>query len=398
MRLKRALFGLGFLLAPFAAQAAGTAGPLPPLNIDLAQTTVSGLSAGAYMAGQFHVAFSGEVRGAGLVAGGPYGCAEGSLLTALRRCMSTGLGDPDPAALFAAAEALAKAGAIDPLSNLADDRVYVFSGTSDRTVVPAVSARIAPFYALAGVPAAAIHVAADMAAGHGFITESGPVTCGDTAPPFVNGCKLDQAREILEFLHGPLQPAAATTTAPVAFDQTLYLRNPEPRGMATTGQVYIPAACAAGEACRVHIVFHGCLQNTETVEDAVTVGAGYNRWAETNHVVVLYPQAHASTTNPNACWDWWGYTGTGYATRHGAQMAAVQRMLLALAGRPAPSESETCAKHQAGNWTQWREGRAMLCGIGLCAAGSGDAIGSFIGTSTIYEEPQGFFTAEPCGG
>ena len=33
--------------------------PLPMLNVDLAQTTVSGLSSGAYMAGQFHIAYLG---------------------------------------------------------------------------------------------------------------------------------------------------------------------------------------------------------------------------------------------------------------------------------------------------------------------------------------------------
>ena len=96
MRLMRALLGFASLLLLLLAQYAGAAEPLPRLNVDLLQTTVSGLSSGAYMAGQFHVAFSGEVVGAGIVAGGPYGCAEGRLLTALRRCMSTGLGEPDP--------------------------------------------------------------------------------------------------------------------------------------------------------------------------------------------------------------------------------------------------------------------------------------------------------------
>ena len=154
----------------------------------------------------------------------------------------------------------------------------MFTGSADRTVLPAVGAKIAPFYALAGLPSAAIHVEATVPAGHGFATENGPVACGDTAPPFVNKCDLDQAREILDFVHGPLQPAAATTQAPMAFDQTRYLKSPEPRGMAETGWVYIPSACRAGEPCRVHIVFHGCLQNAEAVGDAVTVGTGYNRW------------------------------------------------------------------------------------------------------------------------
>lgn len=195
--------------------------------------------------------------GTGIVAGGPYGCAEGGLEAALQRCMMTGMGEPDPEALLAAATTLAKSGAIDPLANLTDDRVYVFSGTADHTVFAAVSAKIPPFYALAGLPAAALRFDGTMPAGHGFATEDGPVACGATATPFVNDCDLDQAREILDFLHGPLQPAATTSLAPIAFDQERYLSSPKPRGMAQTGWVYVPSACRDGAACRVHVMFHG---------------------------------------------------------------------------------------------------------------------------------------------
>jgi hypothetical protein len=49
--------------------------------------------------------------------------------------------------------------------------------------------------------------------------------------------------------------------------------------------------------------------------------------------VVLYPQAAKSMfmpLNPQGCWDWWGYTGADYATRDGAQLVTVRRMLEAL--------------------------------------------------------------------
>ena len=103
--------------------------------------------------------------------------------------------------------------------------------------------------------------------------------------------------------------------------------------MATTARVYIPTGCVPGTTCRLHIAFHGCKQNEERVNDAFTVGAGFNRWAESNNIVVLYPQTHDTSTNPNACWDWWGYHRPGYATKNGVQMAAVHRMMLALAGQ-----------------------------------------------------------------
>ena len=371
---------------------------LPALAIDLGQTTVSGLSSGAYMAGQFHVAFSSTVAGAGIFAGGPYGCAEGRLELALQRCMQSNLGPPDAAALAARASSLAAAGEIDPLANIADDRVYVFAGSLDRTVLPSVGARIPEFYARAGLPTASVQLEAGVAAGHGFPTENGPVACGDTAPPFVNDCDLDQAGALLAFFYGPLNPPADAPSAPLEFDQALYLASPEPRGMAATGKVYVPAECAAGASCRVHIVFHGCKQNEERVGEAVTAGSGFNRWAETNRIVVLYPQTAQTWSNPNACWDWWGFTGVPYDTRGGVQMAAVHRMLLALAGR-ASEEPAACVRHDDWNLNHWLQGRAIVCGFGLaCAAGSGDPLGTFAGAPTVFESPKGFFTAEPCTG
>ena len=54
--------------------------PVAPLavytKLDPSSVTVSGISSGAFFAHQFHVAYSGLVTGAGIVAGGPYGCAE----------------------------------------------------------------------------------------------------------------------------------------------------------------------------------------------------------------------------------------------------------------------------------------------------------------------------------
>src|SRR5258705_502937 len=66
------------------------------------------------------------------------------------------------------------------------------------------------------------------------------------------------------------------------------------------------------------------------VNDTFAREAGYNRWADANRIIVLYPQAIARwwwVYNPNGCWDWWGYTGAHYHTRDGAQVRAVMAML-----------------------------------------------------------------------
>src|SRR5581483_7283378 len=87
---------------------------LPELGADIGSTSVSGLSSGAYMAGQIEVAHSKDIKGAGIVAGGPYACAETqasrqvpfwpsavlqNAQQALNQCMQTTAGKPDPKAL-----------------------------------------------------------------------------------------------------------------------------------------------------------------------------------------------------------------------------------------------------------------------------------------------------------
>ena len=47
---------------------------------------------------------------------------------------------------------------------------------------------------------------------------------------------------------------------------------------------------------------------------------------------MLYPQTTESALNPNRCWDFWGYTGLDYRTRHGPQMRAVKAMVDRLLG------------------------------------------------------------------
>ena len=72
--------------------------PLPRLAASTGDVTVSGISSGGYMAVQFQVAYSGSVRGAGVLAGGPYHCAEGSLRRALGNCMAPSGKDLPPTA------------------------------------------------------------------------------------------------------------------------------------------------------------------------------------------------------------------------------------------------------------------------------------------------------------
>lgn len=171
--------------------------------------------------------------------------------------------------------------------------------------------------------------------------------------------------------------------------------------MADEGFVYIPTGCAAGAACKLHIVFHGCKQGIDRLGDQYATTTGYNRWAEANEIVVLYPQAISRLFegNPNGCWDWWGYDDPEYATKNGPQMAAVAQMATALGAPMIGEGSDTpiCVSHEAFNSLHWQEDRAELCGFGqFCAVGSGDPIGIWAGATTLYETAPGQFQVADC--
>jgi poly(3-hydroxybutyrate) depolymerase len=68
--------------------------------------------------------------------------------------------------------------------------------------------------------------------------------------------------------------------------------------------------------------------NPETMQNNFAMNAGYNEWAETNKIIVLYPQsAKLNPDNPYACWDWFGFTGNDFATKTGRQMVSLKKMI-----------------------------------------------------------------------
>jgi len=299
---------------------------------------VSGVSSGAYMAVQFHVAHSATVKGAGALAGGPYYCAQGSSWIAYYNCMTPGGWTPLPSASFLKlqTEAFAQAHEIDATGNLARARAWMFTGSKDETVSPEVVKAVRDYYALFGADTLLV---SDKAAGHAMVTEGSGSACGATAAPYINDCHYDAAGELLKFLLGSLQPPPAQAGgALLRFDQAPYAAgDPFAIGLAAEGFVYVPQSCRAAR-CRVHVAFHGCQQNAQAVGERFVRDAGYNRWADTNRLVVLYPQTtvrYFPLFNPSGCWDWWGYTGALYATRDGAQIRAVEAMIERLAA-PRP--------------------------------------------------------------
>jgi poly(3-hydroxybutyrate) depolymerase len=325
-------FAIG-LAAPARVSAADR---LPSIQVDAQGTAVAGLSSGAYMAAQYELAYSAAVRGVAVVAGGPWNCTLGNMLNA-GACMGQVAGKtPVPALMADSARSAAAAGKIDSLDNLKGHRVYLFSGTNDQIVKTPVMDAAAAFYRLLGVEGDALDYVHTVPAGHAWITPEYGADCGANAAPFINHCSVggvgyDQAGEFLRHVYGNLNPPAAELSASVqTFDQK-ELAGAAAK-MADEGYVFVPAACRSGARCRLVIVFHGCAQSAKTVGDKVYAHAGFNRWADTNQLVVLYPQVNASLFNLQGCWDWFGYTGGAYASKAAPQLVAVKAMADRLMG------------------------------------------------------------------
>ena len=359
--------------------------PRPPLaalrKLDASAVTVSGISSGAFFAHQFHVAYSGLVKGAGMVAGGPYACADNAdsitppnpfevaliprrVVASLAVCTHFATDDfknsgwqfpakPNARDSRATATRENAGGKIDDPANLADSRVWIFHGQLDDVVPQSTIAQIAEFYRLMTVPAANIKVVDGADARHGMPIDAPAAGgsgrhCEPPEPSFLVKCDYGAAEMLLPHLYpGATAPPAGARPSGriVAFDQTQFFDvKDESASLDKSGYLYVPQDCendsAATVGCRLHVAFHGCEQYVAKIGETFVRDAGYDAWADANRLVILYPQTTrwlrplvdpaGFTANPKGCWDWWGYSGGAYLTRDGTQMKAVRAMIARL--------------------------------------------------------------------
>lgn len=323
--------------------------------------TVSGISAGGSMAAQLHLAYSSEISGCGIVAGPPYYCAQGNMMTALGACMNGPATSVSVTNIQNKLKSYISFGHADDTSNIKDDPVYIFTGKNDRTVIPGVVQVNEKIYSPLG---ANIKTNYDLPANHGFPTENFGGKCEVlSAANFINNCNFNLAYDMLNHLFGGnlVKPPSGTTTPLagqfIAFEQaafmnpkavpvssratdifslwsnwmqaTLALYNPlnflstfnsstltlpsitlpgTTTGTSSSvnagfsfdkqGYVYFPAACTQGKICPIHIALHGCKQGKSFVGDVFAKKTGYLEVAELNDIIVLFPQIIQSTLNP----------------------------------------------------------------------------------------------------
>lgn len=355
--------------------------PLAPLQkLDSRAITVSGISSGAFFAHQFHVAYSSLVKGVGMVAGGPYGCADNEdsikppnpfevaliprrVVASLTVCTHFSTDDfkrggwkfPDKASADdsrAAAKRGEAAGAIDDPKNLADSRAWIFRGHIDEVVPESTAQAVVKFYELMGVPAANIQVKDGPDAKHGMpidaLAAGSAKHCEAPEPSYLVKCDYGAAELLLPVLYPGVAapPAGAKATGRIVrFDQTAFFdAKDESTSLNDTGYLYVPPDCEdsapSAAKCRLHVAFHGCEQYVGRIGEAFVREVGYNAWADANQLVILYPQTAqwlrpltdpvGFTANPKGCWDWWGYSGDKYLGHDGKQMKAVRAMIARL--------------------------------------------------------------------
>lgn len=305
---------------------------LPTLNLQ-PQITLSGLSSGAYMAGQFHLAYAQQVSGVAMLSAGPVYCAQNSLGLALEHCFNKASSSPDLSSINAYLSQQQAAGTLAPTVDLSNDKVWIFHGSKDATVYPALATTLYQQYQQ-WIKPEHLKLVNDKAFGHTFPTDRTDLgSCELSEPPYLASCGYDAAGKLLNFLLTDLQPKSQDASGKLIKLNQHQLAVEAKTTLAKTGYLYVPSACANGQSCRLHVSFHGCKQNADNVGEAFVTGTGLNNYADTNQLVVLYPQTTASNLNPfnpNACWDWWGYSGADYATRNGKQMMAVQQLVQAI--------------------------------------------------------------------
>jgi hypothetical protein len=212
---------------------------------------------------------------------------------------------------------------INPVSNLEDRKIYMWTGTADTTVGPNVMSQLKA--QLANFDAAAnVSYITTSGAVHTFPTDfdaTGDNSCSSSVSPYISNCQYDGAGAVLKWMYGTLNARNTGTLSGsiVSFSQTgAYGAS----GMDTTGYLYVPKACQSGSltVCKLHVALHGCLQSYSMIGNKFVSNTGYNMWADTNNMIILYPQAVADNTmhtvwtgtqlpNPNGCWDWVGWYG-----------------------------------------------------------------------------------------
>ena len=176
----------------------GSVPGLPNLGVSATETTISGFSSGAFMTAQLHVTFSETFKGAGVLAGGPFFCAQDDGEKWLYSCTTQPENIPIKT-IEQDAQKFSDAKSIDPISTLKDQPVWLWSGTKDTIVYHGVENATDQFYRDMGADVVYVN---DMEAEHGFPTDlsRNKNTCMTLDRPGISNCHYDGVGEMFKHI------------------------------------------------------------------------------------------------------------------------------------------------------------------------------------------------------
>lgn len=413
------------------------------------QLTISGISSGGFMANQMATIYSSQFDGVGTVAGGYYYCAEDylpkkieqdkntigtlnlfffepttkvitdtlnpfmiingakpntwfrpSATNPIYQSVSICMGDPKKGKLprdyyFKNIQE----NLVDSNLNFSKQRAFIYHGKVDSVLQIKMIDRMKEFYKMVGVKTENIKVSVGEGS-HNFPTDKeGQIECGEESVPYVASCKLDIAKDILEYLtQTKLEKANPELNHIYKIDQTVEAKNiiknetewEQPvYSVASYGYMYANDFCLnnPGE-CKVHVALHGCKMSDSyneefqtnyqnqvvnlkvlnvnkkddsipaldifgfglkylTIEEKINQlgllkfvkDSGYIDYAEKNNLIIVFPQTWITEKNfpynPKGCWDWFGFTNADYATNKGIEASWLMSWLNQIVKNPS---------------------------------------------------------------
>ncbi|KUL87354.1 hypothetical protein ZTR_04677 [Talaromyces verruculosus] len=259
---------LPYLLETFAGVMSLTAAQhcLEVYNVDPSSVSISGFSSGGFMTVQLGVAYS-NVFNVGF--------------GAFDKCILNNIPDIDtPTANMKDWSG----NEIADTTNLRDSRIYLQTGSADVTIGPNVMGQLKRQLENFVDPEKIIYVTTTGAA-HTFPTDfdkSGDNPCGTSESPYLSNCEYDGAGAVLKWLYGDLNP------------RNTGLLSGELLPFAQTGSYGSPGMDEI--AYLLHVVLHGCTQGYGLIGDKYIHNTGYLPWADTNDIILLFPQSSVDNT------------------------------------------------------------------------------------------------------
>jgi len=240
-------------------------------------------------------------------------------------------------------------GKIDDVNNLKNDhKVYIFSGERDTVVDQSVILSLQEYYYSFLASEDQVTSDFDLPSAHCIPTLNYGEQCDRFEEPYLGKCNYDGAGIGLKAIYpddalnngrGEMVERNLYAFDQIPFIPELTFKYGDPYwSLGQMGFIYVPTACQDGTtSCSLHVSLHGCEQTVDDMDDTYARHGGFNEWAESNNIVVLYPFAKrsmntANAYNPNGCWDWWGYTGEDYAEKSGVQMKFIKSLVDAVSG------------------------------------------------------------------